>query len=150
MLLFGATGAYLEPQPQGVRLWPDGYLPLELIGDRLRSERLGLDLVQDGEQLRLYEPVTAVSEKARAWDPAAGMCPCHRDAPPGCGKLTRRQRLLQRHPPHLPPAGGGRGPPAGSVATTTLSSAGPCMLSGRPRLVNSRVVLALSAANSQR
>jgi len=56
---FDPTGDYLRPRLQGFRLTPSGYAPLEMIEGRLRSERLELELVQDGEQLRLYDPETS-------------------------------------------------------------------------------------------
>ena len=55
--LFDPTGDYLRPRLQGYRLENGRYVRLELIDDRLHSEQLGLDLVQEGENLRLYDPV---------------------------------------------------------------------------------------------
>lgn len=55
--LFNPTGDYLRPRLQGYRLVNGRYLRLELVDDRLHSERLGLDLVQEGENLRLFDPV---------------------------------------------------------------------------------------------
>ena len=57
--LFDPTGDYLRPRLQGYRLQDGRYVRLELVNDRLHSERLGLDLVQEGETLRLYDPVQA-------------------------------------------------------------------------------------------
>ncbi len=54
--LFDPTGDYLKPRLQGYRLVGGRYVRLELVGDRLHSEQLGLDLVQQGEDLRLYDP----------------------------------------------------------------------------------------------
>lgn len=54
--LFDPTGDYLRPRLQGYRLENGRYVRLELVNSRLHSEQLGLDLVQDGEQLRLYDP----------------------------------------------------------------------------------------------
>jgi len=54
--LFDPTGDYLRPRLQGYRLINGRYVRLELINDRLHSEKLGLDLVQEGETLRLYDP----------------------------------------------------------------------------------------------
>lgn len=54
--LFDPTGDYLRPRLQGYRLQGGRYMRLELAGDHLHSERLGLDLVQEGEKLRLYDP----------------------------------------------------------------------------------------------
>ena len=53
---FDPTGDYLKPRLQGQRLVSGQYVPLELVQDRLHSEQLGLDLVQQGELLRLYDP----------------------------------------------------------------------------------------------
>ena len=55
--LFDPTGDYLRPRLQGYRLENGRYVRLELSDNRLRSERLGLDLVQEGENLRLFDPV---------------------------------------------------------------------------------------------
>lgn len=54
--LFDPTGDYLRPRLQGYRLEGGHYVRLELANDRLHSEQLGLDLVQDGERLRLFDP----------------------------------------------------------------------------------------------
>ena len=54
--LFDPTGDYLKPRLQGYRLTDGQYVRLELTGGRLHSEQLGLDLVQVGETLRLYDP----------------------------------------------------------------------------------------------
>ena len=55
--LFDPTGDYLRPCLQGYRLEEGRYVRLELVNDRLHSRQLGLDLVQVGETLRLYDPV---------------------------------------------------------------------------------------------
>jgi len=54
--LFDPTGDYLRPRLQGYRLVEGQYVRLELVNDRLHSEQLGLDLVQDEEILRLFDP----------------------------------------------------------------------------------------------
>jgi Uma2 family endonuclease len=54
--LFDPTGDYLKPRLQGYRLEGGQYVPLELVDGRFHSERLGLDLVQQGTDLRLYDP----------------------------------------------------------------------------------------------
>ena len=54
--LFDPTGDYLRPRLQGYRLEDGRYVRLELVDDRLHSERLGLDLVQEGENLRMFDP----------------------------------------------------------------------------------------------
>jgi Uma2 family endonuclease len=54
--LFDPTGDYLRPRLQGYRLIEGQYVRLELVGGRLHSEKLRLDLVQAGEDLRLYDP----------------------------------------------------------------------------------------------
>jgi Uma2 family endonuclease len=56
--LFDPTGDYLRPRLQGYRLQDGRYVRLELVNDRLHSEQLGLDLVQQGEALRLLNPAT--------------------------------------------------------------------------------------------
>ena len=55
--LFDPTGDYLRPRLQGYRLGPDGrYARLELTDDRrLHSEQLNLDLLIEGERLRLFD-----------------------------------------------------------------------------------------------
>jgi Uma2 family endonuclease len=53
---FDPTGDYLRPRLQGFRLVDDRYVSLEIRDSRLHSEQLGLDLVQDGERLRLFDP----------------------------------------------------------------------------------------------
>lgn len=55
--LFDPTGDYLRPRLQGYRLEDGRYVRLEMADDRLHSERLGLDLVQQNENLRLYDPI---------------------------------------------------------------------------------------------
>lgn len=55
--LFDPTGDYLRPRLQGYRLENGHYVRLELVNDRLHSEQLGLDLVQEGEGLRLFDPL---------------------------------------------------------------------------------------------
>jgi Uma2 family endonuclease len=54
--LFDPTGDYLQPRLQGFRLHGGRYVPLELVQGRLHSELLELDLVQEGERLRLFDP----------------------------------------------------------------------------------------------
>jgi Uma2 family endonuclease len=54
--LFDPTGDYLKPRLQGYRLEGESYVPLELAGGRLYSELLELELVQEGENLYLYDP----------------------------------------------------------------------------------------------
>jgi Uma2 family endonuclease len=56
--LFDPRGDYLNPRLQGYRLGGDHYTPLEVVNGRLHSEQLNLDLVQQGETLRLYDPVS--------------------------------------------------------------------------------------------
>lgn len=55
--LFDPTGDYLFPRLQGYRLADDGrYVRLPLVADRLTSRELGLELVMQGEDLRLFDP----------------------------------------------------------------------------------------------
>jgi Uma2 family endonuclease len=54
--LFDPTGDYLRPRFQGYRLEGDRYVRLEVVDGRLHSEQLGLDLVQQGEDLRFFDP----------------------------------------------------------------------------------------------
>lgn len=56
---FDPSGDYLRPRLQGYRLGSDGrYARINEGQDgRLRSEQLGLDLVAEGQSLRLFDPV---------------------------------------------------------------------------------------------
>ncbi len=54
--LFDPTGDYLEPRLQGWRLIDGRYQPIPLENGRMHSEQLGLDLVQQGETMRLFDP----------------------------------------------------------------------------------------------
>ena len=70
--LFDPTGDYLRPRFQGFRLVDGRYVPLEVVQGRLHSEQLGLDLVQRGEELRLYDParqewLLSPLEREQAW-----------------------------------------------------------------------------------
>ena len=56
--LFDPTGDYLNPGLQGYRLVGGRYVPMELVDGRLYSEKLGLELVMEGERLRLHDPAT--------------------------------------------------------------------------------------------
>jgi hypothetical protein len=47
------------------------YVPLELVDGRLRSEQLGLELVMQGSQLRLFDPVAGVFLRDQAEERAA-------------------------------------------------------------------------------
>ncbi len=75
--LFDPKGDYLRPRLQGYRLVREEYVPLELVDGRLYSERLGLELVEAGENLYLYKPVrrerllTALELAQRAVEEAA-------------------------------------------------------------------------------
>ena len=46
----------MKPRLQGYRLVDGQYVRLELVNDRLHSKQLGLDLVQQGEIMRLFDP----------------------------------------------------------------------------------------------
>jgi Uma2 family endonuclease len=54
---FDPTGDYLKPILQGLRLRDGVYEPIPLVNDRRYSEQLGLELVIEGEGLRLFDPV---------------------------------------------------------------------------------------------
>ena len=58
--LFDPTGDYLEPRLQGFRLIEGRYQPIPVEDGRMHSEQLGLDLVQQGETLRLFDPQRGV------------------------------------------------------------------------------------------
>src|SRR5579871_5911580 len=62
---FDPTGDYLEPRLQGFRLVEGRYQVIPMVEDRLYSAQLGLELVQNGEQLRLFDPTQ------RQWLPNA-------------------------------------------------------------------------------
>jgi Uma2 family endonuclease len=57
--LFDPTADYLSPRLRGFRLQDDRYVAIPLTEGRMGSEQLHLDLVMDGERLRLFDPVTA-------------------------------------------------------------------------------------------
>ncbi|HET6384550.1 MAG TPA: Uma2 family endonuclease [Armatimonadota bacterium] len=54
---FDPEGEYLKPRLQGFRLNAGAYEPLEMKNGRLHSEVLGLELVVEGEYLRLFDPL---------------------------------------------------------------------------------------------
>jgi Uma2 family endonuclease len=54
--MFDPEGDYLDPPLQGYRLEGGEYQPIRPIGKPLTSEVLNLQLAQDGEMLRLYDP----------------------------------------------------------------------------------------------
>jgi Uma2 family endonuclease len=54
--LFDPTQDYLKPRLQGFRRVEDRFEPIEMIGSRLPSRELLLDLEADGTRLRLYDP----------------------------------------------------------------------------------------------
>jgi Uma2 family endonuclease len=54
---FDPTGDYLKPRLQGLRLRDGVYEAIPLVNDRMVSEQLGLELVMEGERLRLWDPV---------------------------------------------------------------------------------------------
>lgn len=55
---FDPRAEYLKPPLQGFRLVDGDYVPIPLVNGRLPSQVLGLHLERDGEQLRLFDPVT--------------------------------------------------------------------------------------------
>jgi Uma2 family endonuclease len=57
-VLFDPRAEYLAPQLQGFRLVGGDYVTIEPIGGRLPSQVLGLHLEVDGQELRLFDPVT--------------------------------------------------------------------------------------------
>ena len=59
-LLFDPTGKNLTPQLQGIRLIGDKYVRLEMVGGKLFSERLGLELFSEGSRLTFIDPSTNV------------------------------------------------------------------------------------------
>lgn len=57
-VLFDPTGDYLIPRLQGYRLGPNGYERIARNAEaRLVSETLGLELFEEGELLRFYDPI---------------------------------------------------------------------------------------------
>src|SRR5579862_2350868 len=54
---FDPTGDYLKPRMQGLRLRDGVYESIPLVGGRMASEQLGLELVTEGERLRFWDPV---------------------------------------------------------------------------------------------
>lgn len=75
--LFDPTGDYLAPRLQGYRLGAERYAHILPENGRIRSEQLGLDLVEQGEQLRLWNPLAGqwllspMEQSARASQEAA-------------------------------------------------------------------------------
>ncbi len=55
--MFDPTGDYLRPRLQGYRLVEGHYVAIPLVENRMRSEQLGLDLMLEGNTLRLYDPI---------------------------------------------------------------------------------------------
>ncbi len=58
---FDPTGDYLRPRLQGLRLVDGQYQAIPLVDGGMHSEQLGLDLVQEGRTLRLFDPIYGVS-----------------------------------------------------------------------------------------
>ncbi|MDQ2733320.1 MAG: Uma2 family endonuclease, partial [Armatimonadota bacterium] len=58
LVYFDPTGDYLKPPLQGHRLVNGRYVRIEMVNGRLYSEELGLEIMADGDNLRLYDPVT--------------------------------------------------------------------------------------------
>lgn len=56
--LFDPKSEYLVPPQQGFRLIDGEYVPIEVVGGRMHSEVLGLDMERDGYWLRLVDPAT--------------------------------------------------------------------------------------------
>jgi Uma2 family endonuclease len=56
--MFDPNGDYLTPRLQGRRLIGNRYATLEPEDDRIYSVELGLDLIVEGDFLRLYDPAT--------------------------------------------------------------------------------------------
>ena len=58
---FDPTGDYLRPRLQGLRRDENGvYQPIPFVNDRMHSEQLGLDLIAEGETVRLFDPAHQV------------------------------------------------------------------------------------------
>jgi Uma2 family endonuclease len=55
--LFDPTEDYLDPPLQGFQLVEGEYVPIKPVDGRLPSEILGLHLENEGQELRLYDPV---------------------------------------------------------------------------------------------
>lgn len=56
--LFDPTQDYLKPRLQGYRLQDGRYDPIPMVGARLPSHELALELEADGTRLRFYDPAT--------------------------------------------------------------------------------------------
>jgi Uma2 family endonuclease len=56
--LFDPEEEYLRPSMQGFRLFQGQYVRIEPVQDRLLSQELGLQLVREGTQLRLFDAAT--------------------------------------------------------------------------------------------
>jgi hypothetical protein len=55
---FDPTADYLRPPLQGMRLIGDEYKPIELVGGRLHSEQLGIEMAANGSSLDFYRSDT--------------------------------------------------------------------------------------------
>jgi Uma2 family endonuclease len=55
---FDPTADYLRPPLQGMRLIGDEYKPIELVGGRLHSEQLGIEMAANGSSLDFYRADT--------------------------------------------------------------------------------------------
>jgi Uma2 family endonuclease len=58
--LFDPTGEYLKPRFQGFRLMNGRYEAIPLVEGRMVSEQLGLELVQQDDVLRLFDPLRGI------------------------------------------------------------------------------------------
>jgi len=56
--LFDPDGRYLQPSLMGYRLIDDIYLPIQPVDWRLPSDVLGLEIAEEAEELRLFDPLT--------------------------------------------------------------------------------------------
>src|SRR5262245_27078437 len=98
--LFDPTGDYLTPRLQGFRLVEGEYVPLEAVDNRLFSEQLGLELVQDGENLYFYDPergerlLTPLEQARRAEEEAAARATAEAENARLRAELERLRRQL--------------------------------------------------------
>jgi Uma2 family endonuclease len=84
--LFDPHGDYLHPRLQGHRLRGGVYHPIRAVEGRLPSRELGLHLQQDGDDLRLYDPIRG------AWLPTPRERTIHAEA--AAAAASRRAERL--------------------------------------------------------
>jgi Uma2 family endonuclease len=97
--LFDPHNEYLQPQLQGYRLSAENYVPIEPLDGRLPSEVLELHLERNGNEVRLYNPLTGqwlptrkeAAQQAEARRAQAEAARAQAEAARRQGELARQQ-----------------------------------------------------------